>query len=142
MAQFYSQAGHVPVHQVSSIWGLKPLSLKYQYICQVFVSKLNYAWMIPVYLADMEALNTKSNLMAILESLSGSTDDDMDHLESDHGEELPMETSQEMDHASRRTVVDGIPEVELMGNSSLGTQLLSVEVAFLLLYPGQVRLNA
>ena len=67
--------------------------------------------MIPVYLADMEALNTKSNLMAILESPSGSTDDDMDHLESDHSEELPMETSQEMDHASRMAVVDGIPEL-------------------------------
>ena len=105
-------------------------------------SKLNYAWMIPIFLTDMEALNTKSNLMAILESLSGSTDDDMDHLESDHGEELPMETSQEMDHASRMAVVDGIPEVELMGKSSLGTQLLSVEAAFLLLYSGQVRLKA
>ena len=100
------------------------------------ISKLNYAWMIPVYLADMEALSTKSNRMAILESLSGSTDDDMDHLESDHGEELPMETSQEMDHASRMAVVDGIPEVELMGKASLGTQLLSYP------YPGQVRLNA
>ena len=106
------------------------------------ISKLNYPWMIPVYLADMEALSTKSNRMAILESLSGSTDDDMDHLESDHGEELPMETSQEMDHASRMAVVDGIPEVELMGKASLGTQLLSVEAAFHLPYPGQVRLNA
>ena len=53
-----------------------------------------------------------------------------------------METSQEMDHASRMAVVDGIPEVELMGKASLGIQLLSVEAAFHLPYSGQVLLNA
>ena len=55
---------------------------------------------------------------------------------------LPIETSQKMNHASRMAVFDGIPEVELMGKASLGTQLLSVEAAFHLPYPGQVLLNA
>ena len=48
-----------------------------------------------------------------------------------------------MDHVSRMAVFDGIPEVELMGKASLGTQLLSViEAAFHLPYPEQVLLNA
>ena len=36
--------------------------------------------------------HTKNNLMAILESLPDSTDDDAD-IDSDHGGELPIETS-------------------------------------------------
>ena len=50
--------------------------------------------------------------MAILESLPDSTDVDAD-LDSDHGGELPMEISQEMDNASRMAVVDGMAEVQL-----------------------------
>ena len=69
-----------------------------------------------MFAADGEMLHcdTKSNLMAILESLPDSTDNNA-NLESDHGEELPMETSQEMDHASRIAVVDGMAEVQSMG---------------------------
>ena len=62
--------------------------------------------------ADGEMLHchTKSNLMVIPESLPDSTDNNA-NLESDHGGELSMETSQEMDHASRIAVVDGMAEV-------------------------------
>ena len=69
-----------------------------------------------MFAADGEMLHchTKSNLMAILESLPDSTDNNA-NLECDHGEELPMETSQEMDHASRIAVVDGMGEVQSMG---------------------------
>ena len=63
--------------------------------------------------ADGEMLHchTKSNLMVIPESLP----DNNANLESDHGGELSMETSQEMDHASRIAVVDGMAEVQSMG---------------------------
>ena len=69
-----------------------------------------------MFAADGEMLHchTKSNLMAILESLPDSTDNNA-NLESDHGEELPMETSQEMEHASRIAVVDGKAEVQSIG---------------------------
>ena len=69
-----------------------------------------------MFAADGEMLHchTKSNLMAILEILPDSTDNNA-NLESDHGGELPMETSQEMDHASRIAVVDGMAEVQSMG---------------------------
>ena len=59
--------------------------------------------------------HTKSSLMAIPERLPDSTDNNA-NLESDHGGELSMETSQEMDHASLIAVVDGMAEVHRWGS--------------------------
>jgi hypothetical protein len=69
-----------------------------------------------MFAADGEMLHchTKSNLMAILESLPHSIDTGAD-TGTAHDRELPMETSQEMDQVLRVAVVDGMAEVQSMG---------------------------
>ena len=86
MAQFYSQVGHVPVHQVSSIWGLKPLSPKYQYICQVLLCSQKAE----LRLNDSSLFGRHGSTQHKKQSDGYPGEslwqyyDDMDHLESDH----------------------------------------------------------
>ena len=124
--------GHAPAHQVSSNWELEPLSPKHY---------AELRWDDSSIFCRHGITQHKKQSAGYPESLPDSTDDDADP-ESDHGEELPIETSQEMDHASRMAVVDGMSEVQLIVKALLSTQLLSVEAALHLPYPGQVRLNA
>ena len=103
--------GHVPAHQVSSNWGLEPSSPKHQDIRQAVLrsQQAKLCW-------DDSSIFGRHGITQHNKQSDGypeSTDDDADP-ESDHGEELPIETSQEMDHASQMAVVDGMSEVQLI----------------------------
>ena len=110
--------GHPPAHQVSSNWGLKPSSPKHQDICQALLrsQQAELRWDDSSIFGRHGITQHKKQSYGYPESLPDCTDDDADP-ESDHGEELPIETSQEMDDASRMAVVDGMSEVQLMGKA-------------------------